>query len=303
MVRGDTAFKALVIAFSLGFIFFFFFFILELFFSSGPVWRNMGLNFLLGLEWNPLKDKFGLLPFLYGTFISSTIALLLAGILGLGTAIFLAEIASGRLREMLSSLVELIAAIPSVVIGLWGVFVLAPFVRDILQPSLQPFSFIPIFSGKSLSGLSMFTAILVLTFMVTPIVSTVVKDALLAVPEDLKEAMYSLGATRYEVVRHVEIPYTKDVIIGGLILGYGRAIGETMAVTMVIGNVPSISISLWSPASTMASIIANELAEASGALHFSSLIAIAFSLMMVSLTINFLGRWVMKRWTRGELRI
>ncbi len=299
-VTGDRAFKALTSAFSIGFLLFFLLFLSELFGGSRLAWEFLGLKFPFGTEWNPLKGKFGLLPFLYGTFVSSSLAILLAGILGIGTAIFLAEMVPKKLRDVLSSIVELIAAIPSVIIGLWGIFVLAPFVRNTVQPSLRDLSFIPLFSGETLSGLSMFTAVLVLAFMVTPIVSTVVKDSLLMVPGDLKEAMYSLGATKYEVVRYIELPYIRDAIVGGLILGYGRAIGETMAVTMVIGNMPLISPSLWSPASTMTSVIANELTEASGDLHFSSLIAIAFILMLISLSVNVAGRQVASKWRVGK---
>lgn len=297
MKRADK-FKCLTLSFSILFMILFATFILELFSASSLAWGRIGIAFIFGRRWDPLNGVYGALPFIYGTLVSSTFALMVAGALGLGAAIFLSEISPKPLREPLSAVVELIAAIPSVVIGLWGVFVLVPFVRDSLQPLLSPLSFIPLFSGRSPSGLSMLTAIIVLSFMITPIVVTVARDCLLMVPQELKEAAYGLGAGRYEVIRHVSIPYAKSGILGGLILGYGRAIGETMAVTMVIGSSYTISQSLLSPAHTMAAVLANEFAEATDSLYLSSLTAIALLLALISILINLAGRAVVVKWRR-----
>ena len=295
-MKSDKVFQTITFLFSVLFLFFLMLFLYELAAGSIPTWQRLGLSFIFGRVWDPLKNVFGALPFLYGTLVSSTFALLLALPLGLGVAVFLSEIAPLRIRGVLSSTIELIAAIPSVVIGLWGIFVLAPFVRDYLQPVLHLFSFIPFFSGSSLTGLSMLTAILVLTFMITPIVATIGKDSLLMVPEDLKEGMYSLGARRYEVIAYVSVPYAKNGILGGLVLGYGRALGETMAVAMVIGNSYLMSSSLLYPGYTMAAVLANEFAEVTGGLYLSSLMTMAFLLLLISIVINLIGRVVILRW-------
>jgi phosphate transport system permease protein len=293
--RGDRVFWLLAFFSSLSVIVMFTLLFYELLSNSVPIWKD-GMSFITGMVWDPLKGLFGAFPFIYGTLLTATFAILLSTFLGVGIAIFLSEIAPSSLRVIISSIIELIAAIPSVIIGLWGIFVLAPFVRDNLQPLLQHLSFIPLFSGKTLSGLSMLTAILVLTFMVTPIVAAIAREALLMVPEDLKEALYSLGATRYEVVRHVCIPYARQGIFGGVILGYGRALGETMAVTMVIGNTPSISASILNPGYTMAAVIANEFTEATGDVYLSALIGIALLLLLISLAVNLVGRMIVWKW-------
>jgi phosphate transport system permease protein len=293
--QGDRIFWLLAFFSSLSVIIMFTLLFYELLANSLPIW-SQGINFIVGMVWDPLKGLFGAFPFIYGTLISATFAILLSTFLGVGIAIFLSEIAPGGVRDVISSVIELIAAIPSVIIGLWGIFVLAPFVRDNLQPLLRHLSFIPLFSGKTLSGLSMLTAILILTFMVTPIVAAIAREALLMVPEDLKEALYSLGATRYEVVRHVCIPYARQGIFGGVVLGYGRALGETMAVTMVIGNTPSISASLLNPGYTMAAVIANEFTEATGDVYLSALIGIALLLLLISLAVNLVGRMIVWKW-------
>lgn len=300
-MRGDKLFLFLVSFFALLIVLLFVLFFHQLLCNSIPTWKRFGLSFVFGKSWNPLRNDFGALPFLYGTILTSTLSLLISVVLSLGIAVFLSEMAPPRLRDVLSSLIELIAAIPSVIIGLWGIFYVAPFVRDHLQYWLEPLSFIPLFSGRSLTGLSMLTAIIILTFMITPIISSIMKESLMMVPEDLKEALYSLGARRYEVMMKVCIPYAKVGILGGVILGYGRAVGETMAVTMVIGNSPVISASLLSPGYTMAAVIANEFTEATGDLHLSSLIAVAFILLVVSLSMNLIGRAVIWKWQKQSL--
>ncbi len=293
--QGDRIFWFLAFFSSISVIIMFTLLFYELLANSLPIW-SQGINFVTGVVWNPLKGLFGAFPFIYGTLITASLAILLSTLLGVGIAIFLSEIAPGGIRDVISSIIELIAAIPSVIIGLWGIFVLAPFVRDNLQPLLQHLSFIPLFSGKTLSGLSMLTAVLILTFMVTPIVAAIAREALLMVPEDLKEALYSLGATRYEVIRNVCIPYARQGIFGGVILGYGRALGETMAVTMVIGNTPTISASLLNPGYTMAAVIANEFTEATGDVYLSALIGIALLLLLISLAVNLVGRMIVWKW-------
>jgi len=293
--QGDRIFWLFAFFSSLSVIIMFTLLFYELLANSLPIWSR-GIDFITGMVWNPLKGLFGALPFIYGTLVTASLAILLSAFLGVGIAIFLSEIVSGGIRDTISSIIELVAAIPSVIIGLWGIFVLAPFVRDSLQPLLQHLSFIPLFSGRTLSGLSMLTAILILTFMVTPIVAAIAKDALLMVPEDLKEALYSLGATRYEVIRNVCIPYARQGIFGGVILGYGRALGETMAVTMVIGNTPAISASLLNPGYTMAAVIANEFTEATGDVYLSALIGIALLLLLISLAVNLVGRMIVWKW-------
>jgi phosphate transport system permease protein len=295
-MKGDKIFKNVAFLFALSVLIMFSLLFYKLVADSSLVWQKLGIGFIFGKEWDPLNEEFGALPFIYGTLVTSTLALIISVILSLGIAIFLTEIAPKSIREPVSSIVELIAAIPSVIIGLWGIFVLAPFVRDYLQPVLSHLSFIPFFSGKTLTGLCMLTAVLILTFMITPIIVTIAKDSLLMVPEDLKEAMYSLGARRYEVIKHVCIPYAKNGIFGGVVLGYGRAIGETMAVTMVIGNSYLISLSLLNPGYTMAAVIANEFTEATEDLYLSSLIAIGLLLLLLSIVVNLVGRMIIWKW-------
>jgi len=249
-------------------------------FAGSKLSLKSGANFIFSTAWNPVKNEFGALPFIYGTFLSSTLALLIAFPVSIGIAVFLTEIAPKWLREPLSFLVELIAAIPSVIIGLWGIFVLSPLVRGILNYA----------TGEYVPGQSMLTASLVLAIMITPIISAISREALKSVPHEFKEAAYGLGATRYEMIRIAALPYAKRGIAGAVILGYGRAIGETMATTMVIGNTPRISFSLLKPGYTMAAVIANEFAEASGAVYASALIEIGFLLLLISLAINIIGR-------------
>lgn len=261
---------------------------------SLPVFEKFGAGFLVGTDWIPRKDVFGALPFIWGTFITSSIAILLAVIISYGAAYFIVEIAPPKVREFLSSVVELIVAIPSVIIGLWGIFYVVPAVRGLLKPMLSPLSFIPIFSGET-SGYSYLSAIIVLTLMITPISTSFIKNALENVPIELKEAAYALGATRYEVFRVVSKPLIRRAALAGIILAYGRAVGETMAVVMVIGNIPNISISLFNPGYTLAAVIANEFLEATSVLHISALIALGVILFAWSLIVNILAILVLRR--------
>jgi len=255
------------------------------------------IDFFVGLDWNPIEKTFGALPFIYGTLLTATLSIMIAFPLSIGIAIFLTEIAPHSLREFLAAIIELIAAIPSVIIGLWGIFVLAPFVRDYLQRILKNLSSIPFFTGRTF-GLCYLTAILILTLMITPIMTSIFREAFRNVPTDLKEALYTLGATRYEVIRYVSIPYTKTTLAAGLILAYGRALGETLAVTMVIGNKPAITLSLLSPGYTLAAVIANEFLEATDKLYVSSLIGLGLILFLISFIVNLIGTIILRRMSR-----
>jgi phosphate transport system permease protein len=247
--------------------------------------RHFGFSFLSGRTWNPVKGEFGALPFIYGTIVSSVIALIIAVPLSLGIAVFLVEQAPRRLSRPLAFLVELLAAIPSVVYGLWGIFVLAPVLREHVEPTLQRFfGWIPLFQG-TITGIGLFTGGIILAIMITPIISAVVRDVLAAVPVSQREAALALGATQWETTR-VVLANAASGIAGAIILGLGRAIGETMAVTMVIGNRPRISASLFEPSYTIASVIANEFTEATEDLYLSALVEIGLILFLVTFMVN-----------------
>lgn len=252
--------------------------------------NTFGIGFLTGSTWDPVNEIFGALPFIFGTLVSSLIALIIAVPFSLGIAIFLAEIAPERIRTPLSFIIELLAAVPSVIIGLWGIFILVPFIRDYLSPPLSTYlGFLPLFQGP-MYGLSMLTGGVILAIMIIPITSAISREAIMSVPTQQREASLALGATRWETTRMAVLPYARSGIFGATILGFGRAIGETMAVTMVIGNTPRISASLFSPSYTMASVIANEFVEATSKLYISSLIEIGFLLLVISVIINITAR-------------
>lgn len=247
--------------------------------------------------WDPNTNRFGVLPLLFGTLYTSTLALVLATILGLGASIYLVEMAPRSLVAPLSTLIDLIASIPSVVIGLWGIFVLGPFLKR-LNPIYEKLSFLPFLEGRMYSTLTYLTATIVLTIMILPIFISVAREVLAMVPSDLKEAMYSLGARRYEVILKVSIPMARRGILGGLILAYGRALGETMAVAMTVGSIPAITTNLLHPGYTMAAALANEFVEASSDLYLSSLIFVGLVLFLVSATVSAIGRAIILRWSR-----
>jgi phosphate transport system permease protein len=266
--------------------------------------REFGFSFLTGSSWDPIHGEFGALPFIYGTVVSSLIALLISVPLSLGVAVFLVEQAPRRLARPIAFLVELLAAIPSVVYGLWGIFVLAPFLREHVGPPLQEwFGWLPLFQGTN-TGIGLFTGGIILAIMITPIISAVVRDVLTAVPMSQREAALALGATKWETTR-VVLANGGPGIAGAIILGLGRAIGETMAVTMVIGNRPEISLSLFDPSYTIASVIANEFTEATGDLYLSALIELGLILFLVTFLINGAARllvWSVTRGTSGTAR-
>lgn len=260
-----------------------------------PSIRRFGFSFFTNTNWDPVRDDFGALPFLFGTVVSSGLALAMAIPISLGIAIFLTEYAPAWIRTPASFLVELLAAVPSVIYGLWGVFALAPWLRESVEPRLEAtLGFLPFFRGPS-QGIGLLAASLILAVMILPTISSVSREVLRAVPYSLKEAAIGLGATRWETMRFVVLPYTRTGILGAVILGLGRALGETMAVTMVIGNRPEISSSIFAPAYTMASVIANEFTEATGDLYVSALAEIALALFGVTLILNLGARLLVSR--------
>ncbi|MEK6334156.1 MAG: phosphate ABC transporter permease subunit PstC [Acidobacteriota bacterium] len=259
--------------------------------------RQFGFGFVTNREWNPIKDQFGALAFIYGTIVSSLIALIISVPLSLGIAIFLVEQAPYYLARPITFLVELLAAIPSVVYGVWGIFVLAPFLRVYVEPPLARWlGWLPLFQG-SITGIGLLTGGIILAIMVTPIISAVVRDVLSAVPNTQREAALALGATKWETTMVVLVNGAPG-IAGAVILGLGRAIGETMAVTMVIGNRPEISLSLFQPSYTLASVIANEFTEATADIYLSSLVELGLILFFVTFVVNAIARLLVWRVTR-----
>jgi phosphate transport system permease protein len=264
------------------------------------LWKNsalsrhaFGWSFLFKKIWDPVAEDFGALTFVYGTLVSSAVALLIAVPLGVGVAIFLSELAPPKISDACSFLIELLAAIPSVVYGLIGVFVLVPWMRTHLQPFLiKEFGFLPLFKGPAY-GIGMLTAGIVLAIMIIPFITSISREVFLTVPRPLKEAAMALGATRWEVVRLAILPYSRSGIAGSIFLALGRALGETMAVTMVIGNVPQISASLLAPGYTMAAVLANEFTEATTDLYLHALVEIGLVLFAITIVVNAIGRLIL----------
>ncbi|HRP07195.1 MAG TPA: phosphate ABC transporter permease subunit PstC [Gemmatimonadales bacterium] len=270
--------------------------------GASPAIDAFGLDFVTTSTWDPVAERFGAWPLVFGTLLTSFIALLLAVPLSLGVAVYLTEFAPNRIRRPIATVIELLAAIPSVVYGLWGIFVLIPFLTEHVYPRLQgALGFLPIFQGP-IYGPSVLSASLILTIMVMPYIMSVSREVLLAVPDSQREAALALGATRWEAVRTAIVPYAKSGIIGAVILGLGRALGETMAVTMLIGNRHEIGASLFAPGYSMAAVIANEFAEAGiGTLHAAALSYVALLLFGITVVMNAAARlliWRVNR-TRG----
>lgn len=292
---GDLLFQGLALFFALAIPALMALMILVMWGTAKAVFAHFGWRFFISQSWDPVRDVYGALPFIYGTVVSSFLALLIAGPVSLGVAIFLAEIAPSWLRVPVSFLVELLAAIPSVVYGLWGIFVLVPLVRTPLETWLSAhLGFLPLFRGTP-QGVGMLAGGLILAIMITPTIAALSREVLLAVPQSQREAAYALGATRWEVIWTVVLDHARPGLLGAIILGLGRALGETMAVTMVIGNRPLISPSIFDAAATMASVIANEFAEASTDLHLGALVALGLILFCVTLLINALARFLVWR--------
>lgn len=263
--------------------------------SSLPAVERFGLTFFFGTVWDPVMEVFGALPFVYGTLVTSLIALLIAVPLSIGAAVFLTQYVPPRTSYLLSFLIEIIAAIPSVVIGLWGIFVLIPFMRDPLGTFLvERLGFIPLFQGP-VFGPSIMTGAVILAIMIIPIITSITKDAINTTPELQREGLIALGSTRWEVITKIILPYARPGIIGGVMLGLGRAVGETMAITMVIGNTPSIPASLLAPGDTLASVIANQFSEATSAIHTSALIELGLILFVITVVINVCARLILRR--------
>ncbi len=295
----DVIFENITLLFALSLIFLVILIMYEMFRDSALSREKFGWNFIFTSTWDPVKEDFGALSFIYGTFISSIIALIIALPISLGVAIFLSEIAKGVIRNTISFLIEILAAIPSIIYGFWGIFVFAPFMRAAVEPFLVKYlGFLPIFSG-SFSGFNLLTAGLILSIMIIPIITSISRDVLRAIPQSQREASYALGATKWEAIKMAMLN-AKSGILGATVLGLGRAIGETMAVTMVIGNKSQIKASLLEPAYSMASVIANEFAEASGALHVSALIEVGLILFGVTFIINSLARLLIYSVTRKK---
>ncbi|HEV2261892.1 MAG TPA: phosphate ABC transporter permease subunit PstC [Candidatus Rubrimentiphilum sp.] len=252
--------------------------------------RTFGAAFLWTSQWNPVTNQFGALPLIYGTIVSSLIAILLSGLFGVFAAVFLADFAPRPIARPLSFMIELLAAVPSVVFGLWGLFVLAPAMRNAIDPFLQKtLGFLPIFSGPSY-GVGLLTAGVILALMIIPTVTALSRDVIATIPIDQREASMSLGATRWETMTKVVLPAARAGIFGAIILALGRALGETIATTMVIGNRPEISASLFAPSYTLASVIANEFTEATTDIYRNSLIELGLLLFIVSVMVNGAAR-------------
>ena len=269
-----------------------------------PALDKFGLGFLTSKEWNPVTEHFGALPAIFGTLVTSIIAMLIGVPVSFGIAMFITELSPNWLKRPIATAVELLAAIPSIIYGMWGLFVFAPLFADHVQPWLtEKLGDLPgvglLFQGPPM-GIGMFTAGLILAIMVIPFISSVMRDVFEVVPPLLKESAYGLGATTWEVVRYVVIPYTKVGIAGGIMLGLGRALGETMAVTFVIGNAHEINASLFMPSNTISSTLANEFTEATGATYMSSLLAVGLILFVITFLVLALAKLLLLRLTAKE---
>jgi phosphate transport system permease protein len=272
--------------------------VMELWLNSQPTVKTFGWHFLTTSTWDPNSGKFGALPFMYGTCVTSFVALLIAVPLGVASAIFLAEMAPPQISNILTFLIELLAAVPSVIYGLLGIFILVPLIREFVVPALQRvLGFLPLFSGD-FYGVSFLSAGLVLSVMVVPFIVSVSREVLLAVPVEQREAALALGATKWETTWQIVIPNASTGIMGSIFLALARALGETMAVTMVIGNTPNLTPSLLSPGYSIAAVIANEFAEASGDLYVSSLIFLGLVLFGLTIIINAAARLFILTTTR-----
>jgi len=292
--KGDSVFRyfVLVLASSLTFLVLLYFYELL---TGSSLTLKFGTVFVTGSTWDPLRNVFGALPMIYGSLATSAIGLLIGVPISLGVAVFVSELSPRRLRFPIGFLVELLAAVPSVVYGLWGLFIFAPFLKTYLYPPLQQYlGFLPIFQGQ-IYGVSVLTAGIILAIMIIPIISSISRDALLAVPDSQREAAFALGATRTEAINSSVLSYARSGIIAAIFLGFGRAFGETMAVTFLIGNSPVITSSLFSPGYTLASLIANEFTEATTQYYVSALIEAGLVLLVVSFTATFLGRFLIRR--------
>jgi len=297
--RGDKTFRwltilsALLIPLLMGGIF------LTLLSQSLPALKRFGFGFLTSQQWNPVTENFGAVSSIYGTLISTVIAMVIAVPLSLALALFLVELAPPRVSRVVGTVIELLAAIPSIIYGMWGMFVFAPFMADYIQPALgKTLGWLPLFQGPPM-GIGMLTAGIILAFMVLPFICAITRDVFSLVPNVVKEAAFGMGATTWEVTYKVTIPYGLVGIIGAVFLGLGRALGETMAVTFVIGNSHHISGSLFAGGNTIASTLANEFSEATKALYVSSLIELGLILFVITYAVQMFSQMLLKRMYRA----
>lgn len=287
MIRAESIFKRSLIGVGIAMILLVVGLMLTLIIESVPSMKNLGIKYLWGRTWDPVNNVYGALPFLIGTLLTSFLALIISIPFSFAIAIYLGEYnPKGWLSNFLKNTVELIAAVPSVIYGFWGLLVLVPLVRSLeTKVGVLPY------------GIGIFTASLILAVMIIPYAASLGREMIRLVPSPLKEAAYSLGATRYEVIKNVILPYTKSGLFAGILLSLGRALGETMAVTMVIGNTSMIPDSIFGPGNTMASVIANEFTEADHTLYLSALIELGLVLFIVTVVINMIGKRIIKRFT------
>ena len=291
---GDPVFKWLTLVMALAVFVLIALIGSELFRGSRLSLQKFGWHFLMSSEWDPVNDVYGALPFIFGTLVSSVIALIIAVPISIATAVYLTELAPNRVRQPIIMFIELLAAVPSVILGLWGIFVMVPFLRDHFFPQLQKYlGFLPLFQGPHY-GPCMLAAGIVVAIMIIPIITSISREILRSVPGLQREAAYALGATRWEVTRIAVLSYARKGLFGAVILGLGRALGETMAVTMVIGNLPQIVASLFAPADTLASTIANQFNEATGSLYPSALFEIGLVLLGVTALVNVFAQLLLK---------
>jgi len=295
----DSGFKGLVTVAALAILGIVALIVIELMQQSALAWQKFGIHFFFGSDWDPVSGSFGAVPFIYGTIVSSLVALVIAVPLALAVAVFVTEMCPRPLRKPIAYATELLAAIPSVIYGLWAIFVLVPLLRAHVNPIFMRYlGWTGLFAGPDY-GYSMFAAGVVLAIMITPIISSIAREVLSVVPQPQREAALALGATRWEMVRMAVLRNARAGIVGAIILGLGRALGETMAVTMVIGNNPHITKSLLAPGYTMASMIANEFAEATDDLYRSALMEVGLALFIVTIIVNILASLMVWTVTRG----
>lgn len=288
--EGDEIARLITLLFAASVVLITVLLVYELWINSVLPRQKFGLHFFVTQVWDPVMDQYGALPFIYGTLVTSAVALLLAVPLGIGAAIFLAELAPPRISDTLQFFIDLLAAVPSVIYGLLGVFIIVPLVRDVIYPGLnKPLGFMPFFKGPSY-GVGFLTAGIVMAVMVIPYIISVSREVLLSVPRDQREAALALGSTRWESTWKVVVPFAKTGILGSIFLALARALGETMAVTMVIGNTPKISASLFAPGYSIAAVIANEFTEATGDLYLQALIELGLVLFLLTFILNGLAR-------------
>jgi phosphate transport system permease protein len=291
---GDKAFEWLTLAMALTVVVLVILIGWQLWRGSTLAIQKFGFHFITTSTWDPVAEQFGALPFIYGTLVSSMIALLIAVPLGIATAVYLTEIAPLWIRQLLVSLIEMLAAIPSVILGLWGIFVMIPWLRDYPFPLLKRlFDWTPFFTGP-IYGPCMFAGGIIIAIMILPIITSVSREILRSVPNLQREAAYALGATRWEATRIAVLSYAKKGLFGAVILGLGRALGETMAVTMVIGNTPQIAASLFKPGYTLASVIANEFTEATTDFYLQALFEIGLVLFGITILVNLLAQLLLR---------